>query len=239
MGNQTSADWIDEILRIHAENFGGARMEEGDPPGGTGDPPKDPPGEKQLPQSQVNEIVAARTREAKEQALKALADELGVTIDEAKRIVKERKETDDKNATELEKANQARTQAEKDRDEKVSASTRELHAERADRALIAAGAPDEDSKLERLRGMLTVEVGATRDDVKKDVEKLKTDFPALFETQPPPPSGRRTSTDPPKGKAGKVSDTAYERGQERAHSRYSSDGGVPRPAIPGVSVPTN
>lgn len=229
---------IDELLRIHKATFGSARMDTETPPEPivtppVADPPKD---EKTLPQSQVNEIVALRTKEAKESALKALADELGVTIDEAKSIVKERKDADARNQTELEKANNAKTQAEKDRDDRVSESQQELHEERSDRALVAAGVPDEDEKLARLRGMLTVKVGATKDEIKKDVEKLKADFPALFTTGPTPPP-RRVSTDPPGGqRQSKVADSAYERGQERAKGQYSGDGGVPRPAIPGVAA---
>lgn len=233
---KTAEEWVEEILEFHRTNFGGARME--DPPDDQNplpDPPK-PPDEKQLPQSQVNEIIATRTKEAREKAFRDLAADLGVSIEDAKRIVKERKEADERNQSELERERKLREAAEADRDSKVTERESELHAERADRALIAAGAPDEDEKLARLRGMLTVEVGASREDVKKDVEKLKSDFPALFETLEPPP-GRRTSTDPPRGRQPKVSDTAFSRGSERAKERYTQSEGVPRPAIPGVPVP--
>lgn len=237
---------IEEILDVHQlitgnrALYGDARME--DPPNPpTPDPPKqDPPqpdpSEKQLPQSRVNEIVTAETTKAKQKALEDLAKDLGVSIEDAKRIVKERKDADEKNRTDLEREQAARTAAEKDRDEKVTASQRELHEERSDRALIAAGAPDEDSKLQRLRGMLTVEVGASREDVKKDVDKLKTDFPQLFEPVTPPPS-RRTSTDPARKQGGqKLDETAMDRGAARAKQRYEQTDAVPRPAIPGVPV---
>jgi hypothetical protein len=233
---------IDEILAIHQANFGSARMTE-TPPEGTPPPPTTTPpsstDEKLLPQSKVNEIVASRTAEAKAKAMEDLAKDLGVPLEEAKRIVKERQESDEKNQTEIEKERKLRVDAETDRDSKVSTAATELHAERSDRALIGAGAEDDDGKLERLRGMLTVKVGASKEDIKKDVEKLKTDFPALFEasTGTPPPRVPRT-TDPPKGPGRTTTSDAMQRGRERAEKDFNQSGGVPRPTIPGLPVTT-
>lgn len=224
---------IEKLLEFHHSQFGSARMSgpppvvdpppapappAPTPPAPAPTPPTPPANEKTLTQSQVNDIVATRTTEAKNKAMEDLAKDLGVPIEDAKRIVKERQDADAKNQTELERSEAARKAAESDRDDKVSAKDLELHAERADRQLIAAGAEDDDAKLERLRGMLTVKPGASKDDVKADVEKLKKDFPALFAEQAPPT--RRTSSDPPrKPGGGKVSDTAYQRGLDRAAAR--------------------
>ncbi|HXJ65140.1 MAG TPA: hypothetical protein VNN79_15405, partial [Actinomycetota bacterium] len=195
------------------------------------------PAEKTLTQSQVNEIVASRTREAKESALKDLAKDLGVSVDEAKRIVKERQEAEERNATELDRANKAKAAAEAERDEKVTAASRELHAERTDRALIAAGIADDDEKLGRIRGMLTVEVGASKEDIKADVEKLKKDFPALFgaegSTKPPTAPGSDPKTTP--GKQAKVTEggiaAGLARAQKEAEARQAQTG-IPIPGLP-------
>lgn len=232
---------VDELLAFHKALFGNARMEDPPPSDGRADPPAPPPPtEKTLSQTEVNDIVTRRTKEASEKAAKDFADQLGVPLEEAKRIIKERQEADEKNATDLQKAQKAQADAEADRDTKVTTAQRELHLERADRALVAAGIPDDDAKLARLRGMLTVEVGAPYEDVKKDVEKLKTDFPALFDAPPPPGTPPKPPGSGPKGSppGGKVDQDAMQRGLDRAKAATSRQPGGedgPRPfEIPGL-----
>jgi hypothetical protein len=219
---------VDELLDFHRSVFGPARMDDGDgplgddpPSGGSEGKPEGQP-EKQLPQSKVNEIVTAETERAKRKALDDVQKVLGVTPEEAAAIIKKAKEDEDAKLDAQQKAEKRASDAEKERDEKVSAATLETYAERADAFLVRAGAPDDDSKLERLRGMLTVKPGATRDEVKKDVEKLKTHFPGLFGDSDPTGGTRRTPhSDPPGAGKRKVSSDAITRGKERAKKHYA------------------
>lgn len=205
---------------------------EGNPP--SGEPPKsgsnEGGGEKQLPQSKVNEIVAAETAKAKKKVMDDLQTTLGVSPEEAAQIVKAYKEREDSEKTEAQRAREA-ADAEKAEAEKAKQeAAREIFATRADRALIKAGASAEDDDLERLRGMLKVTVDSSVEDIAKDVKALAEKFPALFAASGQPP---RPSNDPKKTPTPPKADTdAYARGLERAKGSGQSREYPKPPGVP-------
>lgn len=211
---------------------GGGGDQGGDQGGGGGGQKQDPPAEeKQLPQSRVNEIVTAETKKAAEKATADLAAQLGVSVDEAKAIIKAHQERVEGEKSEAQKAREA-ADREKTEAEKAKAEAQaEIFATRADRALVSAGAdPEDDEGLARLRKLLDVAPGATVDEIKADVKKVAEKFPALFESQPQ--RNPRTPGSDPKGggRQTKSTDNAMTRGMERAQARYKSTAERPKPA---------
>lgn len=209
-------------------NFAPEDTGSGDDPaggGGTdggdgGDADKDGDGKK-FTQADLKRIAAKEKAEGKRAAEKALADSLGVSLDEAKKIIAKHRETEDANKSEAErereKAKQEREAAEAEKREAAA----EKHEARIERALVAAGFSGDDKRLARVRKMVTVEVGASYDDVLADVNEAKTEFPELFTSKTPDDGkdkrdGKLPSSDPngkpPPPKGGEDS---YAAGQKR------------------------
>jgi hypothetical protein len=192
-------------------------------------PPAEPPGEpaaaeRTLTQTQVNQIVADARSKTKTKAEQDLAAALGVSLEQAKQIIKEHQDRDAATKTEAEREREAATKAKTEAEAEKAAAARERWELRVDSALLRAGAPNEDAKLTRLRGMVTVGTDADPEAIKTDVDSLKTEFPALFQTEATPaakPGRAAPSADPHRTPAGKTQDkTAYQRGLERAKSHY-------------------
>lgn len=199
------------------------------PPTSPADQPAPTP-ERQLSQSQVNEIVARESAKAKEKAERDLAASLGVSIEEAARIVKEATDRTNAQKSDAERAKEAADKAKREAEEEKTKTQRERHSLWSDSVLITLGAPTDEGKLARLRGMLTVQVGASRDEIKADAEQVKKDFPQLFSTTAPPPA---PSSDPSgRPPAPKANGDAYTAGMERAKARYAK----PEPIkVPGLN----
>jgi len=189
--------------------------------------------EKHLPQSRVNEIVAARTAEAKQKAADELTRDLGVPLDDAKAIIKAAK---DKQESEQSEAQRARAAADKEKaeaTEQKTAAAQEVHETRADSALLKAGALNDEDTLTRMRGLLTVKAGATKEEIAADVEKVKKTFPALFDVIVLP-SRRTPHSDPPGHPNPAPPKDGMERGRERARAEVAARTTYPKP--PGVAV---
>lgn len=177
-----------------------------------------------LPQSEVNRIAATEKEQGKNAALKEVQDALGVDLDTAKAILKEHNERTESQKTE---ATKARELADKEKEEAVkatSAAAREVHGARLAKAFVLSGMLD-DTKVERYGKLVDVEPGASYEDVKKAVEKLKEEEPALF-GQAPKDTSKRTpapSSDP-KGTPPKPKqdEDAYSRGMARAQTHRSA-----------------
>lgn len=175
-----------------------------------------------LPQSEVNRIAAKEKDEGKAAALKDVQDSLGVDLETAKQILKEHNDR-----TELQKseAQKAKESADAEKAEAVKAkedAAREVHEARVDRAFVAAGLTDE-AKIVKYSKMLDVKIGAKPEDIKKAVETLKEEEPALFGGTPPPPRPPAPGSDPkgapPKPK---TDEDAYSRGLARAQGHRSA-----------------
>lgn len=187
-------------------------------------------GEKTFTQAEVNAMVQGRVGETKKSTEEAVSKQLGVSIEEAKRIIGEHQKQTDADKTEAQRERDAataeRTQAEA---EKVAAA-KERHDAAVERALLRAlpkdlEDEDLDKKLSRVTRMLDVEVGADAAAITKAVADLKKDEPLLFGvTEDGGDDGKggdgktKIPNSDPKGKppVKKGSEDAFARGQERA-----------------------
>jgi DNA-binding transcriptional MerR regulator len=207
---------------------------------GAEDPPPDPTdGFNAAQQARVNALIAAERTKASEtaktKAAQDLATDLGMTLEEAKALIKAQKDATDKDLTEAQKARRdadaEKTAAEKER----QTAKAEVFATRAERALVRAGvalpsvADDPDGKkadavMDRVSKMLTVGVDATPEQIAEDVKTLKTTFPQLFvegEETPKVPARRVPHTDPTTPpRRPTPSGDALSRGAERARTRF-------------------
>jgi multidrug efflux pump subunit AcrA (membrane-fusion protein) len=169
------------------------------------------PAGKTFTQAELNKIAAKQKAEGKAAAEKAIADLLGCTPAEAAEIVKKQREAEDATKSEAEKERQT---AAKER-AAAEAAKREAAVEvleaRIERALAAEGFAGDDKKLARVRKMITVETGATYEDVLADVQDAKKEFPEIFAGKTPESddgkkTGKLPSSDPagrpPKPKSG-------------------------------------
>lgn len=227
--------WDPERLKLRPVPMGAEGND--DPP--QGDPPSGAPaGEgngnsgdevQSIPQSQLTRMLAREKNQGREAAERALSDELGMPIAEAKALLQAARDREDAEKTEAQKAKDAAEAAKREAQQEKDAAARERHNASVERALIRAGiAPDDQGKLDRVARMVTVEVGASAEDIGDDVKTIREGFPELFaasgEEGTPP---RRTPSSDPKGTPPKrqVTEDAYSRGAERA-KKLQSDGTV-------------
>lgn len=201
------------------EPQGGGGQQGGQGGGGQGDPPDSP---RTFTQEELDRIATREKQRGEQAAQRQVAEDLGVSLDEAKRIITEHRTREESEKSEAQKA---RDQAEKEKAdaEKAKAdAARERYDTRVERALLRAGVPDDEGKLDRVKRMVTAEVDADQDAISADVAQLKEDFPQLFAQQQSNGGGRAPSGDPPgnppKPKGG---DDPLKRGAERAKQRFN------------------
>lgn len=199
----------------------------GDGDGGTGeDPPPPPPPPKSDPpksdppkvtftaeqQAELNRIAAREKDEGKRAAERAIADELGVPLDQAKKILEAHNKAEEEKKSEEQRLADERAALAKERED-VDA---ERHRTNVERALVLQGVTDE-VKIRRIAAILATEglqPGARPDDISASVTKLREDMPELFgagSPPPPPDGGVRGNPPPPRG-----GEDAFKRGEERA-----------------------
>ena len=131
-------------------------------------------GERKFTQSELDQYASRRAKKAERAAYRKLADELGVSIEDVKRIVSEHKEGaqgDDEQARQLEE--RERQAAERER----LAAAKSINADvRA--ALVEAGLPRSAAK--RVSRLIEVEHDADEDDILEAIDELKGEMPHLF-----------------------------------------------------------
>jgi hypothetical protein len=210
------------------------------PPAPPAPAPAAAPPEKTLTQTEVNAIVARETGAAREKAAKDLATQLGVTTEEAVAIIKAHTDKTNADKSDAQKAREAADAEKAKAVQEQEAARLEIHHTRADRELVKAGITfpeksteeQQDQILGRIRGLLTVQVGATAAEIAADVKAVKELYPALFTgtaggAPPPPGSDPSTSGGGGPGTGGK---TGIAAGMERARLQYerkSSDRPLP------------
>lgn len=160
---------------------------------------------KTFTQDEVTAIATREKDEGRRSAEAAVAKELGVSVAEAKKILKDHAAAEDAKKTEADKAREA-AEAEKTEAEKAkAAAATEIFETRLERAFLKEGLALDDTKVARVRRMVSVEAGASFDDVLKDVQAIKAEFPALFDGSgagtPKAPNGDPVGS-PPKPKPG-------------------------------------
>lgn len=149
--------------------------------GGEGDPKPDEP--KTFDQAEVNRIAAREKAAGKRAAEQALAESLGIPLEDAKKIIADHKAAED---AKLSEADRAKQKAEADAAEAAklkNTGAGEVRTARIERALAAAKFPkiDDDAATAKVVRMVDVALDASYDDVKEAVAELAKDFPALFE----------------------------------------------------------
>lgn len=164
---------------------------------------KDKSDEKKFSQADLNKIAAKQKAEGKAAAEKAVIDLLGCTPAEAAEIVKKHREAEDANKSEAEKALQKAQQEREAAEAAKREAASEVHEARIERALAAEGFAGDDKKLARVRKMITVEVGATYDDVLADVQDAKKEFPEIFAGKTPEGDGKKPGKLPSSDPAGR------------------------------------
>lgn len=197
------------------------------PTAGTGAPaPEATSPEKKYTDADLDRLQAKRAKEATRKALQDVADQLGVSVDEAKKIIEEKRQADEAAKSEIDRAREEAETAKRERDEARAEAAREAFEKRVYRKLSAAGvgAGMEDEAAEKriamARRLLDVATDATDEDIVEKITEIKADVPGLFtaktEGGQPAPSGV-TNGRPPA--SGQTTQSAMERGRERARAR--------------------
>lgn len=175
--------------------------------------------ERTFTQADVTRIAKREQDKGRKAAASKLAEELGVSVDEAKRIIAEHRSREEAEKSEAQKAREAADAEKAEAAKAREAAARDRYDTRVERALLRAGVPDAGDKLDRVKRMVTADVDSDDDAIRADVDALKKEFPQLFE-QPkgggPPPSGDPPGH-PPKPKG---SDDPMKRGAARAKARF-------------------
>lgn len=192
--------------------------------------------ERMLPQAEVTRIVTNEARKSAEKAANDLAAQLGVPVADAVEIIKAHQARVEGEKSEAQRAREAADAEKAEAAKEREAAALETYNARADRALLAAGVSGDENggedRLSAVRGMLQTKPGATAEEVKAEVARIKILFPALFEvstsTTPPAP-GSDPKGRPPAHGAGT---DPIKRGQERAKARYNTQD---RPKPPGLT----
>lgn len=174
-----------------------------------------------IPQDEVNRIAAREKDQGRRAAEAAIAEKLGVTVEEAAQIVKAAREAADADKSEADKAKGAAATEKAKREQAERELAQERHDRKVELELIDAGVPAKAAA--KLVKLVDSEPGSDDAAVKAAVETLKTEMPQVFEaksaeeeeggeTKPPKPSSDPKGT-PPKPTAG---EDAMSRGAERA-----------------------
>lgn len=195
------------------------------------DPPVVPVEDKTFTQAQLNAISAREKAQGKAagkaEAEQAMADMLGVSIEEAKAIIAERKTAEDAKKSDADKDREKAAKVLADAEKAKADAALETHAARVERALAREGLVTDDTdegrkKFERVQRLVTVEVGASLEDVLADVQSVKADFPELFggaktvEGDGKKPKGKLPNSDPAgKPKAPNGGEDKYAAGANR------------------------
>jgi hypothetical protein len=185
--------------------------------------PTDPP--KTFTQEEMDRHAIRRAAEAKRAASKDLADQLGVSVDEAKKIIEGHRAKAEAEKTEVERAKEAESAAKAEADQAKQEAAKERFETRVYRKLSAAGVgagmEDEaaEKQIARARRLLDVTLEATDEEIAGQIAEIKNDVPGLFtaktEGGQTAPSGV-TNGRPPAG--GQGTQSAMDRGRERYRS---------------------
>lgn len=202
---------------------GGQGGQGGDGSGGAADPT--------FSQADLDRVAGRARAEAQRAAQRELAEKLGLSFDDAKKIIDAHNEAEAKNKTEAERLRDEAAAAKAEADKAKADAAAERFASKVERKLAAAGvgkglADEEAAKvMARAVRLVNLATDASDDELSAEIDALKADVPGLFAEaaaaaggdgkKPTAPSGTTTSGGgaPPKG--GQAGKSALERGAER------------------------
>lgn len=193
---------------------------------------------KTFTQAEVDAMIAERVNKEKGASAKEIADKLGITLDEAAKVIADKKAEDDKQKTEAQLATE---KAIKEADASAAATASAKAAEhdtKVLRALVLAGVPilategqDQkviDDRLAKIGQLVSADVGADDATITAAVTSLQTSMPELFAPQVIDPNAPKPppSNDPnkPPNKTPKPAENAMQRGAERAKAAGGQKG---------------
>lgn len=162
-------------------------------------------------------------KEAERKAAKDLADSLGMSVDDAKKLIADRKAEQEAAQSESEKAVNAAKERERLADEREAKAAAKERQTDAKAALLAAGiklpekAEDRAKKLSRATSLLLAEAGDDADEaaIAAAAETLKAEMPELFGA----PAGNGAPSGDPSGgpkPGGKGAPVGIEAGRQRS-----------------------
>lgn len=152
---------------------------------------------KTFTQDEVNQIATRESRAAARKASADLATELGMTVEEAKKILKTQADAEASKLSEADKAKKEAETAKAEADRLKAEAAVERHTARVERLLGKAGV--DEKVLAKAARLLDIETGAEADEIEKAIDALKGDVPALFA---PAPASGQTSPKTPSGMSG-------------------------------------
>jgi hypothetical protein len=190
-----------------------------------GDDDKDEP---KFTKSDIDAAGTGARKKGEAAAKKAIAEQLGVSVEEAAKIIAANRKAEEDALSDAEKA---KLEAETDRQE-AAREKREARVERIttkiERALSKAGM--DDDLIDDMAPVILSRVGdeAEADDISAEVTKLAKKSPALFgddgtKTKDDPLSKGRSSKTKGRQKKTEKSSTGIDAGREAARTRFAKD----------------
>lgn len=180
-------------------------------------------------QDEVNSIATREKAQGERAANAAVAEALGMTVEDAAKVIADKKARDDAEKSELDKANE---QVNTLTDQVAKASGETLSAQTArlvDHAIIRAGVSDLD-QVSAIGGLVKVEADEVNvDTVVAAVEQVRETFPQLFDdtgTGAPKPAPKPGVNSNPTGNPPRPAgaEDAFSRGMERGKKDAQSRG---------------
>lgn len=211
---------------------GGGNEGGGGSEGGGSEPPKGT-----LTEAQFNERMRQRVNETKDATEKRIASDLGVPLEEAKRLIAEAKKREDDEKSDAQREKEAAAAEKAAAEAAKGESARAQHSAKVEREILRhVNLKDEkgkdldddviDAKVARIARLVDVEVGAEADAIKAAVKTLKDEEPSLFGAAAsgkggtPPPTGDPQGTPPKQTGA----EGAFDKGKKRAQSQSGVTG---------------
>lgn len=170
-------------------------------------------------QAEVDRFAVIAKDKGQKKAFKELGEELGIELDKAKvrELIKAQKELEDKQKTDLERA-QGEANQEKAKRESAEAKVAEAQHNSLVRDLLEdAGVPK--GARARVASLIKTEVGASEDEIQADIDALREELPGIFEVKEGEGDKKLLPNSDPSGKPPKNSpagSTATEAGKARA-----------------------
>lgn len=209
-----------------APDDGGGAGGAGGGDGGDGDSGAAGDKDRTFTQADVDRIAGRRASEGEKAATRKLMEDLGVTdAKEAKRLLDAARAADEKNKTDLQKAQDLAAQHETSAQQSKREAAEAKLQLKIDRKLLKAGA--DTGRLERISKNVFIDLPDDADDSAIDtaIEAMKSETPEWFKTDDSGDTTKPKKTGPaPSGKAqdgkgpkpGGTTESALDRGRERA-----------------------
>lgn len=188
-----------------------------------------------ISQEEMNRIAAREKSQGQAEKEREIAEKFGVSVEEAERIVKDHRESQDKLKSEAERDREAAAREKAEAERAKTDGTAKEHLLNVKLALVDHGVKDA-TKLDKIAKLVDVENGADGDKIKAAIEALSKDMPELFgqpdPNAPRPPAPPAPPSDPnARPPAPRQGDDDYEKAKERGRQSGGSRGSWELPGI--------